>query len=320
MNSPDDITMDDQFATICGYTQDELVNNFEEYIHDFALKTHVTDNDIIESIRHWYNGYSWDGMTTVYNPFSTLLLFRKKKFTDYWFSSGTPTFLVDQIKKHNDVKYLLEPVQISSDGFDNFEINSIDTKLLLFQTGYLTVKSVAENEFGKQLIYTLGIPNEEVRQALMKHLVSSYSECTVTETTDFRELMSRQLFNGDVSAFRQNMQAMFARISYQLHIPCDAYYHSLLLLWLNMLGFNVSGEVSTNIGRIDAVWEWKERVVVAEIKHDEKETLEVLLQEAFKQIHERRYYESFTGNNRRIALLAVAISGREVECRMEELT
>jgi hypothetical protein len=115
------------------------------------------------------------------------------------------------------------------------------------------------------------------------------------------------------------MQAMFARIPYQLHIPCDAYYHSLLLLWLNMLGFDVLGEVQTNIGRIDAVWTWEERVVIVEVKHDEKGKLEALLQEAFTQIHERRYYESFAGNNHRIALLAVAVAGREIMCRMEEL-
>jgi len=104
-----------------------------------------------------------------------------------------------------------------------------------------------------------------------------------------------------------------------LHIPCDAYYHSLLLLCLNMLGFKVLGEVSTNIGRIDAVWTWDERIVIAEVKHAEKGSLESLLKEAFEQIHERRYYEGFAGNNRRIALLAIAVAGREVECRMEEL-
>ena len=318
MNSPDDITLDKKYATICGYTQDELEKNFKEYIHDFAQATQVTDSEIIESIRHWYNGYSWDGITTVYNPFSTLLLFRKEEFSNHWFSTGTPTFLIDQIKKRNDVEYLLEPVKISSDGFDNFELNSISTKLLLFQTGYLTVKSVTKSQFGSKMEYTLGIPNGEVRESLMKHLVSSYTECDVSDTGDYRERMLQQLFDGDVSGFQRNMRAQFARIPYQLHIACDAYYHSLLLLWLNMLGFDVLGEVPTDIGRIDAVWKWKDRVVIAEIKHDEKDTLESLLQEAFDQIHKRRYYESFAGNNNRIALLAIAIAGREIECQIDE--
>ena len=115
------------------------------------------------------------------------------------------------------------------------------------------------------------------------------------------------------------LDAMFARIPYQLHIPCDAYYHSLILLWLNMLGFDVLGEVPTDIGRIDAVWRQEDRVVIAEIKHDENSTLEALLQEAFEQIHDRRYYEAFSRKNRRVALLAIAIAGKETACRMEEL-
>ena len=174
MNSPADITIDKRFATICGYTQDELEANFKEYIHDFAIESQVSNREIIESIRQWYNGYSWDGITTVYNPFSTLLMFSTNTLTNHWFATGTPTFLINQIKARNDVKYLLEPVQAAADGFDNFELNSISTKLLLFQTGYLTIKSIAKSQFGQQLQYTLGIPNEEVRQSLMNHLVSSY--------------------------------------------------------------------------------------------------------------------------------------------------
>ena len=319
MNSPDDITMDKKYATICGYTQEELEANFEEYIHDFAGNHRVTTHELVETIRYWYNGYSWDGRQKVYNPFSILLLFRKEEFTDYWFASGTPTFLINQIKKRNDVKYLLEPAQIPSTGFDNFEPDAIDTKLLLFQTGYLTVKSVSKSEFGEQLEYTLGVPNEEVRQSLIQHLVGSYAVCSVSEAADLRRLMMQHLFNGEASAFQQNMQAMFARIPYQLHIPCDAYYHSLILLRLSMLGFDVTSEMPTNNGRIDAVWKWKDRVVIAEIKHSENGKVESLLQEAFEQIHDRRYYERFVGKNNRVALLAIAIANRQITCKMEEL-
>ncbi len=320
MNSPDDITMDAQYATICGYTHDELVRDFEEYINDFALSEKVTTSEIVESIRHWYNGYSWDGLNPVYNPFSTLLLFRKKVFADYWFTSGTPTFLMNQITKRNDVRLLLEPSEILSTGFDSFEPDVIDTQLLLFQTGYLTVKSVAKNRFGEQLKYTMGIPNEEVRQSMMEHLVSNYAACSVSETSTIRNRMMQELFDGDVSALEQSMKALFARIPYQLHIPREAYYHSLLLLWLNLLGFEVQGEVSTDKGRIDAVWTWEERVVVAEVKYADDGPTEPLLQEALSQIHDRRYFERYAGSNKRIALLAIAFAGRDIACHMEELS
>ena len=319
MNSPDDITMDAQYATICGYTQDELENNFEEYINDFALAQQMKTGEIIESIRRWFNGYSWDGHTTVYNPFSTLLLFRKRVFANYWFASGTPTFLVDQIKKNNDVKFLIEPSELFSSEFDSYKPDAFETKLLLFQTGYLTVKNVTKSRFGEQMKYTLGVPNNEVRQSMMEHLVSSYAEYPVSETATKRDRMLNQLFDGDVSSFRRDLQEMFAHIPYQLHIPCESYYHSLFLVWLNMLGFEVNGEVSTDKGRIDAVWTWEERVVVTEIKYADKGSIKLLLQEAFEQIYDRRYYERYLGNNRRVALLAIAFAGKEIACRMEEI-
>ncbi|MDR1918257.1 MAG: PD-(D/E)XK nuclease domain-containing protein, partial [Tannerellaceae bacterium] len=113
------------------------------------------------------------------------------------------------------------------------------------------------------------------------------------------------------------MQEMFARIPYQLHIPREAYYHSLLLLWLNLLGFQVEAELPTDKGRIDAVWVWKERVVIAEIKYAAEGAVEPLLEDAFAQIRERRYPERYAGSHRRIALLAVAFAGKEIACRME---
>ncbi|MDR1919047.1 MAG: PD-(D/E)XK nuclease domain-containing protein, partial [Tannerellaceae bacterium] len=110
-----------------------------------------------------------------------------------------------------------------------------------------------------------------------------------------------------------------ARIPYQLHIPREAYYHSLLLLWLNLLGFQVEAELPTDKGRIDAVWLWKERVVIAEIKYAAEGSVEPLLEDAFAQIRERRYPERYAGSPRRIALLAIAFAGKEIACRMEEL-
>jgi hypothetical protein len=319
LNNLNDITMGEKYATVCGYKQEELVSYFAEHITDFARVENVSENEVIESIRRWYNGYSWDGQNAVYNPFCTLLLFDKRNFADYWFASGTPTFLIDLISKRNDVKLVLEPTTIQSTGFDSFEPETIDTKLLLFQTGYLTVKSVTKSRFGEELTYTLGIPNEEVHKSLMTYLVAAYVTFPVSETAPMRERMLGQLFDGDIAAFECAMQELFARIPYQLHIPREAYYHSMLLLWLNLLGFDVMAEMSTDKGRIDAVWTWEERVVIAEIKYAETGECAPLLDEALHQIRERRYHERYAGSNRRIALLAIAFAGKEIACRMEEL-
>jgi hypothetical protein len=327
LNNLRDITMSDDYASICGYTQAELKSSFDPYIEEFAQVKKSTKQEVIEEIKRWYDGYSWNGTTFVYNPFSTLLLFTEKVIKDYWFATGTPTFLVNLIKERNDVKVLLEPMQIPDSGFDSFDIQSIDPKILLFQTGYLTIKSVSQSRFSDTLTYTLGMPNEEVHRALMTHLVASFASYPVSDTVPMRDRMLEQLLEGNPLAFERSMQEMFARIPYQLHIPREAYYHSLLLLWLDLLGFDVQAEVSTDKGRIDAVWTWDERVVIAEIKYADNESkdtqqcvsTDTLLEEALSQIRDRRYYERYTGNHRRIALLAIAFAGKEIACRMEEL-
>jgi hypothetical protein len=130
--------------------------------------------------------------------------------------------------------------------------------------------------------------------------------------------MLQQLLEGDSAAFERSLQELFARIPYQLHIPREAYYHSLLLLWMNLLGFDVQAEVATDKGRIDAVWTWNERVVIAEIKYAEDGPVEPLLEEALAQIAERRYYERYAGENRRIAFLAVAFAGKDIACQLKE--
>ncbi|MDR1593174.1 MAG: ATP-binding protein, partial [Prevotellaceae bacterium] len=274
LNSPRDITMSQEFATICGYTQQELESNFADYIDEMAEHEHITREELLDKIRYWYNGYSWDGKNSVYNPFSTLLLFTEKIFKDYWFASGTPTFLVNLIKDRNEIRLLTEPSQIQESGFDKFDIHTLDAQLLLFQTGYLTVKSITTDVFTQQRNFTLDIPNEEVRQAMMEHLVGSFANFPDSQTGVVRSRMMHTLFDGDISKFEQSVKELFANIPYQLHLKSEAYYHSMLLLWLNMLGFKVEAEVSTDKGRIDAVWTWDERIVVAEVKFSRRGTTE----------------------------------------------
>jgi hypothetical protein len=312
LNNLNDITLDAQYASICGYTQTELEFYFDSYIERLAEHEELTKQETIEKIKRWYDGYSWDGKTFVYNSFSTLLFFSKQVFTDHWFATGTPTFLINLIKERNNVKIVLDPIRLPAASFDSFDIQSIDPQILLFQTGYLTIKKKEKDPFGEQPLYTLGIPNEEVHQALTVHLVAGYAAQSISETSVLRGQMMQQLLDGNPLAFERSMQEMFARIPYQLHIPREAYYHSLLLLWLDLLGFEVQAEVSTDKGRIDAVWTWNERVVITEIKYAEEGDTEPLLKEALTQIHKRRYYERYAGSNKRIALLAIAFAGKEI--------
>jgi hypothetical protein len=319
LNNLNDITLDAEYATLCGYTQEELENCFSSYIDELAESEHSGRQEILDRIRSWYNGFSWDGLSAVYNPFSTLLLFAKKVFKNYWFETGTPTFLVNLIKERNDVKLLLEPSLMNDMEFNSFDPKTLGTKVLMFQTGYLTVKKTGKEPFGDGQLFTLGPPNEEVRRSMLQYLTSSFAVYPVSDAGAMRDRMMTQLFNGDVSGLEASMQELFAHIPYQLHLPREAYYHSLLLLWLNLLGFEVQAEVSTDKGRIDAVWTWEERVVIAELKFSVDGETAPLLDAAMAQITEVRYYERYAGEKRRVALLAAAFAGKDIACRMTEL-
>ncbi|GHT55103.1 ATPase AAA [Bacteroidia bacterium] len=317
LNNLADISMDSRYASICGYTQDELETCFDEYIARLAETCQLTKSDVLGGIRHWYNGYSWDGKTSVYNPFSTLLLFDTQTFSNYWFESGSPTFLINMVRERNDIKPLMGEIAVDETSFVGFDINQIGLTQILFQTGYLTVKT-------KQFIpmkppkYTLAIPNEEVNDSFLAFLVSSYTGYSADQMPIIREQMQEQISNCDSDGFAQSLRILLANIPYKLHIKHESYYHSLLLAWMRMLGFDIQGEIMTNIGRIDAVWHQPGLTVVAEVKYSAKKKAASMLNEAMKQINDRKYYEKYLDANK-VLLLAVAFSEKEVSCRMKNV-
>jgi hypothetical protein len=233
--------------------------------------------------------------------------------SNYWFESGTPTFLINQIKERDDIQVVTEPVIAGADAFIGYEIDRIEIVPLLFQTGYLTVKSVARAPVTPPE-YTLGIPNAEVHDSLMVFLVSGYANYPTFQTNVIRLEMQKQIRACDSEGFAKSLHILLANIPYSLHIGKEKYYHSLFLSWIKMLGFEPQSEVMTNIGRIDAVWQQPGLTVIAEIKYHATKKQATLLREAMKQIHDRKYFEKYHPN--KVLLLAVAFTGQEVGCKM----
>jgi hypothetical protein len=315
LNNLNDITLVDKYATICGYTQQELENSFGEYMDTIAQHLSMRNKEILDGIRIWYDGYSWDGKTAIYNPFSTLLLFENEEFSNYWFRTGTPTFLIEFLMLRDQLKPVLEPVILGAGSFDSFDPQGINEIPLLFQTGYLTIKH--KEYFEGQPQYTIEMPNREVRESLLQHLLSAYSHYPLGQSLLIQD-MKKQLIAQDASGLEKNLREMLAYIPYQLHIGKEAYYHSLLLLWLRLLGFDVSGEVNTNKGRIDAVLQLPEHTIIAEVKYQvKKEKISSLLDKAMKQIREMDYAERHVETGHAPSLLAIAFAGKEIGCRME---
>jgi hypothetical protein len=315
LNNLNDITLSEKYASICGYTQAELEHNFADYLIDLGDSLTMSHQDILDVIREWYDGYSWDGKTSIYNPFSTLSLFENKRIKNFWFRTGTPTFLIDLLKQHNQLSSILEPMIVSEYAFDSFNPQYITELPLLFQTGYLTIKHIEVTRGIAQ--YTIDMPNLEVKESLLQYLLSAYSYYPVERENGLKQRMQKQLLNCDASGLEKSLREMLANIPYQLHIGKEAYYHSLLLLWLKLLGFDVAGEVNTNKGRIDAVWKFKGHTVIAEVKFQvEEENIENLLDKAIAQIKERHYAERFD-DGQQVLLLTVVFAGKEIGCRVE---
>ncbi len=174
LNNLTDITLYQKFSTLLGYTETELEHYFAPYIEQMAEKQGLSKNDLMEKIRKWYNGYSWDGENLVYNPYSILNLFNADSFENFWFTSGTPTFLVKLIKNRQYDIMEFENLLVNSFIFDTYEIEDLDIEFLLFQTGYLTVKKIIIENDDKT--YELSYPNHEVKNSFLTHLLGEYTQ------------------------------------------------------------------------------------------------------------------------------------------------
>ena len=208
---------------------------------------------------------------------------------------------------------VLEPLVVSSNAFKECDPTNISEVPLLFQTGYLTIKQMELIDGRAQ--YTLGIPNSEVNESLLMHLLKAFGKYPDDHYIDqLRKTMQQQITGCDQPGFAHSLEVMISTVPYDLHIPHEHYYHSLMLIWMRLLGFQVRAEEHNNLGRSDAVWEQPGITVVAEVKYHAEASIDTLLSDAIGQIHKRRYYNKYLG---KVLLLGVAFSGKQPGCRME---
>jgi hypothetical protein len=171
VNNLNDITIDNNYSTLLGLTHDELFHYFDDHIDALSRETALAKDELPGQIKKWYNGYSWDGKNFLYNPLSILNLFSKKRFSNYWFSTGTPTFLIDLIKKQNRTITSLEREEVDDAIFETYDIENLEIISMLFQTGYLTIKEIQTVDV-VQSQYVLSYPNLEVKESFLKHFLT----------------------------------------------------------------------------------------------------------------------------------------------------
>jgi len=295
LNQLNDITIDERYSTICGYTQSELEDVFAR-----ELK-----GEDLEAIKCWYNGYSWLG-ESVYNPFDILLYLQKKKFHPYWFETGTPNFLIKLLVQKRFYMPNLAELVASENLIGSFDVDAIEPENLLFQTGYLTIKGCEPIPNG--YLYYLTYPNIEVKISLNSYVVS-YLTQKGFEATRFVASLIKGLKEGNVEAYKDALKSLFASIPYEWYrsneiAQYEGYYASVVYSFLAGAGFDMVAEDYTSTGRIDLTILYEQRCYILEFKVVELEPEG----KALAQLEEKNYAEKYRGKFQEIYLIGIEFS------------
>lgn len=311
LNNLRDITLSPRFATLTGYTQDELERDFDERLRQTCLQHGLTRDALLAEIRRWYNGYSWNGEDRVYNPFSVLSFFADQQFSNYWFASGTPTFLLNLITSQQYETTEFENKRVPELVFNGDDLEQMNVFALLFQTGYLTITAKERDYAGAA--YTLNYPNFEVKQAFLTTLLHRFTTYRFEDVPQIARLLRHHLEQGDIESFIRVMRGLFAKIPSTLHLPQEAYYHSLFYMVLALMGVEINLEVLTDQGRIDGVLTCQNAIYVIEFKYGHAGSkMETLTAQAIRQIETNHYADRFLNDPRPCVLLGIGFIEKEI--------
>jgi hypothetical protein len=297
LNNLNDITTDPRAASLLGYTDEEIDLCFKEYCNEAAQHLNMSIEELREKMRYWYNGYRFsEEPSKVYNPFSVLHFLEKRKFSNYWFTSGTSYFLVELLKKQYTWLQDIEQLELSPNSLSTFDLNNVPLIPLLFQAGYLTFdeyKSKIEK-------FTLAFPNYEVEDSFKKYLVATLSNTSDIKVDSVLSQLIRAVIANDLGNFFLLLETLFAHIPYTLHMHRESYFHALFQFLLSLLSLEAQSEIITDVGRIDLVLITRSHVYVFELK------VGINPEVALEQIQDRKYYQKFIGSNKQIALIGLS--------------
>ena len=302
INNLKPISMLPEYATLCGFTQQELETTFEEGINELAQKKGLTREQTLDELRHTYDGYHFTADSPgVYNPYSIVNTLSDRDTKNYWFATGTPSFLVHMLKRFNTDFSRVDGSEAMSSSFDAPTENMHSILPLFYQSGYLTIKGYNE----RARLYTLGFPNKEVKNGLMENLYPYY----VTSDTDHRDTniwrISEGFLNHDLDQVFQTLQAFLEGIPYQDSHFDENHWTQMLYVVFSLLGIYTESQVRTAKGRIDIVVKTADDVYVMEVKLDRP------VKEALEQIDTKSYLIPYTIDGRRLTKIGMTFSTKE---------
>ena len=299
LNNLMDISLSNRFANICGITENELYRDLEEGIRRLADANGMSDAEVRQTLKEWYDGYHFaENTEDIYNPFSLLSTLSEMKFGSYWFETGTLTFLVELLQRSKyDLHRLTEEMATADSlgGIDTMETNPVP---ILYQSGYLTIKGY-DRRFRT---YILGFPNQEVEEGFIRYLLPFYSGTSKSDSAFEIVHFVREVESGNIDAFMRRLQGFFADTPYELVRDLELHYQNVLFIVFKLLGFYTQAEYHTSYGRVDMVVKTDRYIYVMEFK------LEGSAEEALRQINEKQYALPFAADGRTLYKIGVNFS------------
>ncbi len=308
LNNLTDLTLDRRYSAICGYTERDLDTVFAPELDGLDR----------QQVREWYNGYRWRGDEKVYNPYDVLLLFDTREFAAHWFETGTPAFLVDTLVERRVATVSLDGRRSTGELLSAFDVGTIGTEALLFQTGYLTI--TGEERLGGKALYRLGYPNREVRQSLNEQLLGHLVQDSERQAENSIRL-ERLLEANDCAGMKELFHAFFASIPYEWYTNNDVanyegFYASVVYSYFAALGYDVTVEESSSHGRLDMAVRAGGHVYLFEFKVVEMAPPG----SALAQLQERDYAARYRGRGEPIHLIGVEFSRKTRNVTAFEVT
>ena len=299
LNNLDDISMRNQYIDICGINEQELHDNLEDELHSLASAQGMTYDEICAKLQEYYDGYHFTHNSIgMYNPFSLLNTFKYNEFGSYWFETGTPTYLVELLKKHHYDLRRMAHEETTATVLNSIDSTSDNPIPVIYQSGYLTIKGY-DQRFG---IYRLGFPNREVEEGFINFLLPFYANTNAVESQFEIQKFVREVESGDYDSFFRRLQSFFADTPYELVRDLELHYQNVLFIVFKLVGFYVKAEYHTSAGRIDLLLQTDKFIYVMEFK------LDGTAEEALLQINEKHYAQPFENDDRKLFKIGVNFS------------
>ncbi len=300
LNNLTDISLNPDYADICGISEAELKEYFDESVGELASYNELSKEECYGKLKKMYDGYHFcEYSKGMYNPFSLLNTFYAKMFRDYWFDTGTPTLLVNVMKQTSfDVTTLSDNVVVTVEDLNGMQDIVNKPVPLFFQTGYLTIKDY-DKEFNE---YTLGFPNDEVKIGFLRFIYSYYVPVNPAEGNTTTSKLARALRAGKPEEFMTILESLFANTTYQIQGNAEKNFQYAMYIIMELLGEYVQAERATSNGRIDLLLLTKDYIYIVEVKIDN--TADAALQ----QIEEKGYVKPFVNDPRKIFKIGVSFS------------